>query len=116
MKFKIKNTTIILLVILLLALLIGTLIGFGVQEGITYNKLTVLHNILTNKNLKEGEKMNAINDMNLSEDKNTSIKDVVNSEDKNNKKIDSLIDKVNDLNSVNLYNKTYAEAWPIDIE
>jgi hypothetical protein len=112
---KISNTIITLLVILFLALLIGTLLGFrSPKEGITYNKLTVLEDILKNTNPMNIEaNMVAIQSMNIEDPDFANI--IENESLTNAQKITQLNLMTLLLSNYDLNGKTYSDAWTEDI-
>ena len=107
---KSTNTIITLLVILFSALLIG-MVGFeSSKEGITYNELTVLKDILKNTNSTNMDSnMDSIKSMNI-EDTDFSI--IINNKSLSNaKKVTQLNLMAGLLVDNNLSGKTYEDAW-----
>ena len=111
---KFTNTIITLLVILFLSLLIGTFLAVKSKEGITYNELTILKEIVNNTNLSNIESnMNAIKLMNIED---TDFAKIINHKSlSNDDKVKKLKKMVKKLSDDNLSGKTYEDAWDEDI-
>ena len=109
---KFSNTIITLLVILFSSLLIGTFLGFKSQEGITYNKLTVLEEILT-RDSDNKNKINIIKTLNIEDDEFINV--IENNEYDDDRKISEINSLVEKLFKTNIYGETYEKAMSIDI-
>ena len=123
---KFSNTVITLLVILFSSLLIGTFLGFTplhvakrvnekkckYQEGITYNKLTVLEDILTKTNTTNSDKMNAVKTLKIEDEDFINVIDSELPDDEKIEKIKSLLRK---LLKTDISGKTYANALSTNI-
>ena len=111
---KFTNTIITLLVILFLSLLIGTFLAVKSQEGITYNELTILKEIVNNTNLSNIESnMNAIKLMNIED---TDFAKIINHKSlSNDNKVKKLKKMVKKLSDDNISGKKYEDAWDEDI-
>jgi hypothetical protein len=110
---KYSNTIITLLVILFLALLIGILFGVKSQEGITYNKFTVLEEILTKNDKTNQQKIETIKTLNIEDKEFNEI--INNSEYDDDRKISEINSLVTELFKTNLSENKYSDALLIDI-
>jgi hypothetical protein len=115
---KYSNTIITLLVILFAALLLGTFLGVKSREGITYNKLTVLEDILTRKG-ENKDKMEIIKTLNIEdEDFQKAINRKVDDNGKeigDDYRISEIKSLVANLFKTDISKNTYSDALLIDI-
>lgn len=109
---KFANTIITLLVILFLSLLIGTFLGFKSREGITYNKLTILEDILTRKGDNK-EKIDIIKTLNIEDEDFINVID--NNEYDDDRKISEINSLVEKVLKTNISGETYANAMSTNI-